>query len=329
MKVAIFGGTGFVGSYLVNGLLDQGHLPVVMVRPRSEEGVLRGLGCKTVSGSISDQEAVQRTISGVDAVIYNIGILREQRDKGVTFEALQFDGAKLAIDTAVDAGVRRFLLMSANGVRVDGTAYQKTKYNAEQYLQSSPLEWTIFRPSVIFGDPRGRTEFATLLHRDIVTSPLPAPLFYDGIIPLRPGSMKFSPVHVGDVADFVVKSLRAEQSIGQIYPLGGPNVVTWKRILQIIGEATGRRVFGVPTPACAVMTAARLLENSAVLPVTRDQIRMLMEGNTCDSSQCFREFGIEPTTFDAEHLRYLGTDRNAAPQRELTPSREPGASGDA
>ena len=90
--------------------------------------------------------------------------------------------------------------MSANGVKADGTPYQVTKYEAEEYLKASGLDWTIFRPSVIFGDPGERMEFATQLASDIIRPPLPAPLFFDGVSPLNAGQFRLSPVHVEDVA---------------------------------------------------------------------------------------------------------------------------------
>jgi NADH dehydrogenase len=197
------------------------------------------------------------------------------------------------------------MLMSANGVKADGTPYQKTKYMADQYLQTSGLDWTIIRPSVVFGDPRGRMEFATQLYRDIVSKPVPAPLFYEGLLPFGAGSTKMSPVHVLDVARVLVTALEREESKGRIYHLGGPEQVSWKQILETIGAATGTRVFGAPVPVCAIKTVASMLGGLDILPVTRDQITMLMEGNTCDSSGVFREFGIEPVTFDAAHLQYL------------------------
>ncbi len=305
MKVAIFGGTGFVGSYLVDELLEREHVPVALVRSGSEYKISRQDACETVSGTIDNPEAVRRTIAGADAVIYNIGILRAYPRQGVTFKALHLDGARLAMEMAGEAGATRFLLMSANGVKADGTDYQKTKYMAEQHLQASGLDWTIFRPSVVFGDPRGRMELATQLYRDIVASPLPAPWFYDGLLPFGAGSMQMSPVHVSDVATVFVKSLERKESIGQIYHLGGPQQVSWKQILVTIGRATGRRVFGLPSPAWAVKAAAALLEGWDFMPVTRDQMTMLMEGNTCDSAALFREFDIDPIPFDAEHLQYL------------------------
>lgn len=312
MKVAIFGGTGFVGSYLVDELVDRGHTPVLLTRPGSESRVRREESCTIVPGDIQDAEAVGNTVAGADAIVYNIGILREYPSKGIRFEALHFDGARLAMDKAAELGVKRFLLMSANGVKADGTEYQKTKYMAEQYMQASEFDWTIFRPSVLFGDPRGRMEFATQLYQDIVSSFLPAPLFHAGVLPLGAGSMQMSPIHVSDVARIFVESLSRESSIGRIIHLGGPDAITWKDILKTIGEATGKSKLGLPTPAWALKTVLTMLDGLDGLPVTRDQLTMLMEGNTCDSSEVFREYGMQPIPFDAAHLAYLRQDGGSA-----------------
>jgi uncharacterized protein YbjT (DUF2867 family) len=305
MKVAVFGGTGFIGGYLVDELLARGHKPVLLVRPGSESKVRQPGACEMVPGTIAEPQAVEQALRGADAAIYNIGILKEYPKRGVTFDALHFEGNRLAADRARAMGVKRFVLMSANGVKADGTAYQRTKYMAEQYLQSSGLEWTIFRPSVLFGDPRGQMEFATQLYRDIVSQPIPVPLFHDGLLPFGAGSARMSPVHVQDVARVTVASLSQEQTRGQTRCLGGPEELSWKRILEIIGEAVGKRVFGVPVPAWAVNTVADLLQGLDIMPTTRDQITMLMEGNTCDASGLFGDFGIDPTPFDATHLQYL------------------------
>jgi len=305
MRVGIFGGTGFVGSYLVDALIAAGHHPVLLTRPNGEAHQPIDQNCETVTGDIRDDEAIRRVLSGADAAIYNIGILREYPKRGITFEALHFEGARRAIDIAVDCGVGRFLLMSANGVKADGTPYQRTKYQAEEYLRASPLRWTIFQPSVIFGDPRGRMEFATQLYRDIVSAPLPLPLFYDGLLPFGAGETRMSPVHVLDLARIFAQSLTREDSIGKSYPLGGPDALRWKDLLQIIAKATGKRRFGLPTPAWAMKTVADLVAGLDILPVTRDQLTMLMEGNTCDSSEIFQAYGIEPIPFNADNLKYL------------------------
>ena len=168
MKVTVFGGTGYVGSYLIDELLDKGHHPVLLVRPGSRHKVRHREHCTLVDGDIASPDTIRTALAGTDAVIYNIGILREFPSSGVTYEALHFEGARRVMDVAEEVGVRRFLLMSANGVKADGTGYQRTKHMAEQYLKTTALNWTVFRPSVLFGEPRGRMEFATQLYRDIV-----------------------------------------------------------------------------------------------------------------------------------------------------------------
>lgn len=304
MRIALFGGTGFVGSYLVDALVAAGMHPVVLARPGSEQRLRHPESCAVEVGDVFDPEAVARVVQGADAVIYNIGILREFPARGITFERLHFDAAKLVIDAAVSAGARRFLLMSANGVKADGTAYQRTKYLAEQYLATTELEWTVFRPSVLFGDPRGRQEFATQLRQDIVDAPLPAPLFYPGVLPTGAGEFRMSPVHVADVAAAFVAALQRPETSGRVLTLGGPRALSWREIIAAIASAVGRQKLMLPVPACAVSLAAAALERFPAFPITRDQIRMLLEGNTCPPDD-LQALGITPRAFDPASLGYL------------------------
>ncbi len=304
-RVALFGGTGFVGSYLVDALLENDMQPALLVRAGSESKVRHRDRCVLVNGDIDDADAIERVVDGSDAVIYNIGILREFPNRGITFEKLQAEGARRVIDAAAAKGVRRFLLMSANGVKPDGTAYQRTKYNAEAHLKGTDLDWTIFRPSVLFGDPRGRMEFATQLCAEIIDSPLPAPLFHTGLLPIDAGQFPMSPVHVTDVAAAFVKALKDPATIGQTYHLGGPETLSWKEILRRLAAAKGRKKLMLPAPALGVMAAAALLDRFEAFPITRDQIRMLLEGNACPPDD-LETLGIEPKRFSDDALGYLG-----------------------
>ena len=305
MKVALFGGTGFVGSYIIDELLRQGHHPVLLVRPGSHGKLERAAQCTLVEGDIADETAIQNTLQDSDAVIYNIGILREYPARGVTYQALHYEGVRRVVDQATATGVKRFVLMSANGVKADGTAYQRTKFMAEQYLAESSLDWTVFRPSVLFGDPRGQMEFATQLYHDIIRSPLPAPLFYQGLLPTDSGQFRMSPVHVRDVASMFVRSLDMQHTAGRIFALGGPEAITWKDILRTIAQATGGSQWALPAPVLLVKGLATLLDQFAFFPVTRDQLTMLMEGNTCDGQPAFDTFGVEPSPFNVDSLSYL------------------------
>jgi uncharacterized protein YbjT (DUF2867 family) len=305
VRVALFGGTGFVGAYLVDALLEAGHEPVLLVREGSEHRMEQADRCTRVTGSISDTSVVQAVVAGADAVIYNIGILRESPSLGITFDALHFEGARRVMDAAKAAGVRRFLLMSANGVRADGTAYQRSKYLAEQYLATTGLNWTVFRPSVLFGEPRGREEFATQLLHDIVQSPLPVPLFYDGLLPFNAGRFCLSPVHVRDVATAFVRALAMPETVGRTYTLCGPSALTWRDITRVIADAAGTTKLALPVPVLPLKALALLFDRCDWFPVTREQLGMLLEGNTCDGADGFLDFGLLPVAFEVASLAYL------------------------
>ena len=309
MKVAIFGGTGFVGSHIIDNLLSEGHKPKLLVRSESIYKVPSVGDCELVIGDVNDKSAVKKTIEGTDAVIYTIGIIREFKSKGITYEDLHFGGAVSAIDASIEANVNRFILMSANGVCPDGTGYQKTKWMSEQYLRNTDLKWTIFRPSTIFGDPRGngRPEFCSQLKKDLINLPFPAPLFHEGLLPFDAGNFSMSPVHIKDVATSFVGSLQNEKTELKTIELGGQDF-TWKEIIQIIGSASGKKKFMVPAPVIAVKSVAKALDRFPWFPVTADQLTMLLEGNTCDSTKYFKENNINPIPFSEENLSYLGKD---------------------
>ena len=305
MKVALFGGTGFVGSYLVDALLAHGHTPRLLVRNGSESKVVQRERCEIVPGDIADAAAVAECLAGADAVIYNIGLLREFPAQGITWEKMHYEGAVRVIDAAVEAGVRRFILMSANGVKPEGTGYQSTKYRAEQYLAASGLDWTVFRPSVVFGDPRGRMEFCSMLYAQMLAPPIPAPLFHDGLLPVGAGRFPMSPVAVEDVAEAFVRALETPASIGRIFPLGGPEALEWREILRVISTAAGKRKVMLPAPVGVARAAAALFDRYAWFPVTRAQLTMLLEGNACDGSEAWQLFGITPRRFEPSALAYV------------------------
>ncbi len=305
MRVALIGGSGFIGQYLGRELVSQGHTPVLFVRPGSESKIPDTTGMELVIGTFSDQQQVIKTIARTAAVIYCVGLIREYPRRGITFQKAHFDFAKIVIDAARQQGVQRFILISANGVRPDGTAYQRTKYAAEEYLRNSGLDWTIFRPSVVFGDPRGQMELATQLYRQLVKLWIPASLFFDGLKLGQAGRFELSPVHVFDLSTTVVKSLGMAETTGQTYAIGGPETLTWKAMIQRIAAAGGRSKLYLPVPAGPVKLVARLLGRWSWFPLGADQITMLLEGNVCPPDDLKRVFGIEPKPFDAENLAYL------------------------
>ena len=304
MKLAILGGSGFIGNYIVDECLNSGHEPHVLLRPQNASKLIQSEKCIVYSGHIENEPVIDEMMSNADAVIYNIGLIREFPKKGITFEKLHFEGVRRTVRLAESAGVKRFILMSANGVKLDGTPYQTTKYLAEQLLKNSDLDWTIFHPSLIFGDPRGTIEFCTQLKKDMLSLPMPAPVFFDGIIPKNAGSFAFSPVHATDVAKCFVQALEKDSTIRKTYEVGGPNTVTWKELIKTIASAYGKKKWSLPAPVLPVKIMASIFGRYSWFPITADQLTMLMEGNTC-SSNVLNEFNIESIPFNSANLSYL------------------------
>ena len=296
MRVAIIGGTGFVGGYLIDALLRAGHRVVTLLRPGSEDKLHRRDEIDTVHGDLANLDALAAIVEGAGAVIYNVGLLREFPSRGVTFEAAQFQGVVDMVAAARAAGAKRLLLMSAIGVKDPGTKYQATKFRAEQHALSSDLDVTVLRPSVIFGDPRGAMEFATQLYRDMVRSPLPAIEF---------AGVRMSPVYCEDVADAFVAALGDDTTIGRTIELAGPETLTWRDILERIAAAVDRRKIILPMPLALMRIGATLFDRLPVFPVTRDQLTMLAEGNTGSATALENLIGREARPLDAQSLDYI------------------------
>ena len=311
MKVSIFGGSGFVGEYIIEELLNNNHVPYVLLRYGSEKKINSYRKCKIITGNIGNDTAIEQTMMNTEAVIYNIGVIREFKSKGISFEKLHYEGLKKCVKQAKKLNIKRFILMSANGVNENGTGYQITKYKAEQYLKSSDLDWTIFQPSLIFGDSKGKQEFCKQLKSDMLSLPFPAPLFHNGILPFNAGNFKMSPIHVTDVAKSFVKSLNKKESIEKTFSLGGDSL-TWKEIIKLIAVASGKedKMF-VPAPTMPIKVLASIFDRFDWFPISRDQINMLVEGNVCNSNEAFDLFGISnPIEFNLESLEYLSDEIN-------------------
>jgi uncharacterized protein YbjT (DUF2867 family) len=319
MKVALIGGTGYVGSYICDELIANDHTPRILVREGSEAKVIAPKKCEIIKGDISNEHSIRELIKGSDAVIYLVAVIREFPKKSITNDKLQFKGSELAVKIASELGVKRFLLMSALGATadIDASNYQKAKHLSEQVVKNTDLNWTIVRPSSLFGDPRGnnRPEFCKALKEDMLelipgfpnSIPFPAPSFFEGIIPFNSGEFSFSMIHVKDVAKIFVRLITDKKEFGKTINLGGNEDFTWDHIIKNIAAASNKKVLMVPAPISAVMAAASLLDWWSGFPVTRDQLKDLVKGSTCNSEDIFKKYEINPIPFNKENLSYLAS----------------------
>lgn len=304
MQVALFGGTGFVGNHIVEALIVAGHSPSLLVRENSAGKLRNADKCRITHGDISSERAIDATLAGCDALIYNIGILKEDRKHGVTFEELQYCGVKRVVAAAKRCNLTRVLLMSANGVKQPGTAYQETKYRAEELVRASGLHFTVFRPSVIFGDSDGLQEISSQLYNDLVKPPIPAVGFHTGWNPKGHGVV-MSPVHVTDVADAFVAALSDNGTFGRTYVLGGPEVLTWAEMIRRIATTVGKDKWVLPMPISVMRFGATLFDWLPFFPATRDQLTMLAEGSAADPADIESLIGRPPLAFVPDNLTYL------------------------
>ena len=304
MKIAVFGGTGFVGSYIIDELLNSGYDINILVRNGSENKITNINKNNIINGDINDSDSISNTLEDCEAVIYNIGIIREFPSRDITFENLHYKGLKAVVDYSKKKHINRFILMSANGVKPSGTGYQETKYKAEIYLRANIRDWTIIRPSLIFGDSKGKDEFCSQLKRDMLSLPFPAPAFFSGINFLSAGKFEMSPVHVKDVAKVFVNCINNNHAFKKVYELGYGKY-NWKEIISIISSAYGKNKMTIPAPVQPIYLVALLLDRFKWFPISCDQLTMLLEGNTCDGNLVFKRYNINPIEFKPSNLDYL------------------------
>ncbi len=302
MKILLTGGTGFVGSYVLRELLREGHTARCLVRATGRGPAVADGRVEEFAGDVTRPASLEGAAEGCDAVIHLVGIVDEKRSKGVTFDAVHDKGTRAVVDEARRAKVDRFIHMSANGARPDGVSrYQTSKWSAEQYVIHAAFErWTILRPSTIFGDPgEDNPEFAVRIARSLI-KPFPVlPLFGDG-------SFLMQPISVEEVASAFVQSLTRDAVRGRSYCVAGEERISYKEMLDRITWALGYHTKPkIRQPIWLVRPVIHSVGRVGLLPISPDQFEMLIEGNTCDSSDFYRDFDVTYKPFIPKHLEYV------------------------
>lgn len=298
MKVFLTGATGFVGKHMLERLLVEGYAVRAALRgePGQNARVVahfqhpeRKEDFQWVHGDVVDGSRLEEGMQGCDAVIHLVGIIVEKGKN--TFENVHHIGTRNVVEAAKRTGIKRFVQMSALGVRADGVAaYQVTKWKGEEEVRRSGIPFCILRPSLIFGEGDG---FVTQMMETMRSAPVFRPVPGNG----KP---KFRPIFVDDVTACFARALIAEAATAtnQTVELGGADELTLNEVLAEIARCAGvhKPAVHIPLPlmfaGAAVMQ--KLLKNP---PVTMDQLRMLREGSTCDIAPMKRIFGVIPRGF--------------------------------
>ena len=269
--VTIFGGSGFIGRYVVSRLADRGWTVRVAVRHPRQAHFLKPLGnvgqIVPLRARLQSDTEVRAAVQGADAVINLVGILAAGGQQ--TFEAVQHLGAKRIAEAAAAEGIDRFVQISAIGADPQGEAeYARTKGLGEESVRAAIPEAVILRPSIVFGPEDGFFNRFAAMARLAPALPL-----------IGGGKTKFQPVYVGDVADAVVAGLERSDARGKTFELGGPHIYSFKELLQLLLDTIRRRRLLVPVPWAIAYAQGSLLQLLPDPPLTRDQVKLLEQDN--------------------------------------------------
>lgn len=298
--ILVTGGSGYLGSHIVRQLVEAGKAVRVMVhnRARAEhEGRLSGLPVTWVEADITQPETLDQALEGIEAIIHTVAIAIEKR--GRTYESINYQGTVNLVDAASRVGVRRLVNISQLGASADlPYRFLASKGRAQAYVAQSNLDWTAFRPSVIWGP---EDEFANTFAKLVPLTPL--------IFPIVGGEdARFEPVWVGDVAASVIKAIDDPTTFGVEYELGGPEVLTLEEIERRTLEALNARRWMIPFPLPLLRLIVTLME--ALLPappVTRSLLELLAVSNVTTNNALDR-FVKEPRPFTADNTRAYMND---------------------
>jgi uncharacterized protein YbjT (DUF2867 family) len=297
MNILVTGGTGFVGSAIVTQLHNAGHTVHILSRKKHAP---HPIGVETHRGDILRSDSLANAFVGMEAVIHLAGIISEAGNQ--TYDNVHLRGTHNVIQAAKRAGARRFLHMSALGTRPNASSrYHQSKWAGEELVSGSGLDWTIFRPSIIYGPNDGFVNrFATLIRA------LP-------IVPIvGNGETKFQPVPVDDVAHAFAQSLTEPQAIGETFDLCGGETWTLNEIVDQIMWVMNltRRTLHLPLRIARAQAAVLEFLFATIFhrppPLNRDQIVMLQEDNVGNGQPAEALFGLKPGSFRQGIEAYLG-----------------------
>jgi uncharacterized protein YbjT (DUF2867 family) len=279
MDVLVAGGTGFVGAPLCAELADRGHDVTALARTPDADAVPPAVDTLAADVTADDLKAA---CEGRDAIVNLIALSPLYQPKGTTHDAVHVGGTRRLLEASEAADVDRFVQMSALGADPDGrTAYLRAKGRAENAVRDADLDWTIIRPSVIFGDGGEFVSFTRKLTTPYLTG-LPGG-----------GKTPFQPIWVEDMAEILADAATEPEHANETYEIGGPEVLTIGDVARLAHRANGRSLSIIPVPMALAKVGMGIAGAVPGVPFGPDQFRSLQEDNTVDENDV-AAFGIDP-----------------------------------
>jgi NADH dehydrogenase len=301
-RVFLTGATGFVGSHVLPALLSAGHSVTALVRSDARATALLARVAaspgklETRIGAVNDRASLDAAMAGCDAVVHLVALPRDWND-GADLERVNAVGTATIVAAAEAAGITRFIHLGALGVQERPELhYASSKARGEGFVRASSLDWTILKPSLIWGERDGFFNIVAALVK------IPAPA-----VPVPGnGKSRFQPVWVGDVARAIVQVLDTPKgSIKASFELGGPRYWTYAEITREVASALGKRRLIIPMPVPLITLVARISEAIRLpFPVATDQLRQLALDNIGATDAIERELGFTPVDMGGR-LGYL------------------------
>jgi len=298
-RIVIFGGSGFLGRYIINRLSQSGARLIAAVRRPEEASFLKTMGVvgqvEVIAANIRNAESIQKAVAGADIVINSVGILYQSGPQ--KFETVQAKAPGWIGKAAKEAGAQRFIHISAIGADEKGQAqYAKTKAAGEKAAQEAFPEVTILRPSVVFGPEDQFFNMFASMGRFAPVLPL-----------IGGGKTKFQPVYVGDIAEAVEKALQTPDSQGKIYELGGPHCLSFKEVLCYIRTEARQSFCLASLPFGLATLQASVMQLMPKPLLTVDQVTLLKKDNVVHpDALTFEDLGLlEPKSIYAIVPDYL------------------------
>jgi len=293
--ILVTGGTGFVGPRVVHALRERDKPVRALVRTPSGRSAttLAAWGAELVQADMTDRESLRRAVDGAEVVVHLVAIRQGPEEQ---FRQIMEQGTRELVAAAQEAGVRRFVLMSALGTSEetkDLVPYYHAKWEQEQTLRASGLEHVIFRPSFVFARDGGILPTFTKLAKLTPVTPI-----------IGSGQQRIQPIWIDDVGAYFAQSVDVPDAANRIFELGGPDVVSWNEFWQRLKSVLGQRRPSIHVPTRVMRVNALLTERlPGNVPLTRDLLKMLEHGdNVVSNDDAVRTFKLPLVPLD-EQLR--------------------------